>query len=198
MPTCPDVALMFGFYLLLAGYGEVIQVRCLVCSADWDGRVIGVVVSADRLRSQTGASPYPEPLNEARSRSMRGNRRTDTKPEIALRGELHRLGYRYRKDHRLDLPGGVRVRPDIVFTRRRIAVFVDGCFWHVCPDHGTKPARNEWYWTPKLRRNVERDHLVNKALTEAGWRVVRIWEHEDLRSAASQVRTVIEREADAD
>ena len=70
---------------------------------------------------------------------MRANRRTDTKPELALRRELHRQGLRYRKDYRLDLEGA-RVRPDIAFTARRVAVFVDGCFWHVCPEHGTKPA----------------------------------------------------------
>ena len=71
---------------------------------------------------------------------MRANRRTDTKPEMALRRALHRQGYRYRKDYRLDLAEGKRVRPDIAFTARRVAVFVDGCFWHACPEHGTKPA----------------------------------------------------------
>ena len=64
---------------------------------------------------------------------MRANRRTDTKPELALRSALHRQGFRFRKDFRLDLDGGARVRPDIAFTARRVAVFVDGCFWHVCP-----------------------------------------------------------------
>lgn len=77
---------------------------------------------------------------------MRANRRTDTKPELALRRELHRLGYRYRKDLRLDL-GAVKVRPDIVFTARKVAIFVDGCFWHVCPEHGRQPTTNEWYCT---------------------------------------------------
>ena len=72
---------------------------------------------------------------------MRANRRTDTKPELALRHALHRLGYRYRKDYRLDLDGGRRVRPDIAFTARKVAVFVDGCFWHVCPEHGSKPTQ---------------------------------------------------------
>jgi DNA mismatch endonuclease (patch repair protein) len=76
----------------------------------------------------------------------------------------------------MDLPGG-RVRPDVVFTRRKVAIFVDGCFWHVCPTHGREPTHNEWYWTPKLRRNVERDRSADRALGEAGWTVVRIWEH---------------------
>lgn len=122
---------------------------------------------------------------------MRANRRTDTKPEVALRSALHRLGYRYRKDLRLDL-GLVKVRPDIVFTARKVAVFVDGCFWHVCPEHGRQPTTNEWYWSPKLRRNVERDRAVNAALSAAGWQVVRLWEHEDLDSAVAAVTKVME------
>lgn len=128
---------------------------------------------------------------------MQANRRSNTKPEVALRSELHRLGYRYRKDHRLDLPTGVRVRPDIVFTRRKVAVFVDGCFWHVCPEHGRQPTRNEWYWSPKLRRNVERDRRADSALAEAGWHVVRIWEHETLADAVGRVQEVLEHTFDS-
>jgi DNA mismatch endonuclease (patch repair protein) len=118
---------------------------------------------------------------------MRANRRTDTKPELALRSALHRRGYRFRKDHRLDLDGGARVRPDIAFTARRVAVFVDGCFWHVCPQHGRDPAVNEWYWAPKLRRNIERDRAADAALAAAGWQVVRVWEHEPLEAAIGAV-----------
>ncbi|MFG1707438.1 very short patch repair endonuclease [Nonomuraea sp. M3C6] len=129
---------------------------------------------------------YPAPLSEGRSRNMRSNRRADTKPEVALRSALHQLGYRYRKDHRLDLEG-TRVRPDIVFTKKKIAVFVDGCFWHVCPDHGRQPVVNEWYWTPKLRRNIERDRAADVALRAAGWRVVRVWEHVELPEAVALV-----------
>ena len=102
---------------------------------------------------------------------MRGNRRADTKPELALRAALFAMGYRYRKDLRLDLPLR-RVRPDIAFTSRRVAVFVDGCFWHACPEHGSKPKSNEWYWSPKLTKNVERDRAVDDALAEAGWTVL--------------------------
>jgi DNA mismatch endonuclease, patch repair protein len=134
---------------------------------------------------------YPQPLNEGRSANMRANRRTDTKPELALRRALHKRGYRYRKDFRLDLEGGRRVRPDIVFTAKRVAVFVDGCFWHACPEHGSNPRNNEWYWSPKLARNVERDQLNNAALTLAGWTVIRLWEHETLDDAVSAVVTVI-------
>lgn len=145
--------------------------------------------SSDPREQAWAKGTYPKPMNEGRSRNMRANRRTGTKPEVALRKALHSLGYRYRKDLRLDLAEGVRVRPDIVFTARKVAVFVDGCFWHVCPEHGRQPTTNEWYWTPKLRRNMERDRAADAALTKAGWRVVRLWEHESLPSA---VETVIE------
>lgn len=118
---------------------------------------------------------------------MRAIRRANTKPELALRSALHRQGYRFRKDLRLDLAGGVRVRPDIAFTARRVAVFVDGCFWHACPEHGGRPAVNQSYWEPKLRRNVERDRAADAALAAAGWRVVRVWEHVPLADAVAEV-----------
>ena len=124
---------------------------------------------------------------------MRAIRRTDTKPEIALRRALHRQGYRFRKDYRLDLAEGKRVRPDIAFTARRVAVFVDGCFWHACPEHGGKPANNTWYWEPKLRRNVERDRVADAALSAAGWDVVRVWEHEPLDAAVTAVLAALTR-----
>lgn len=122
---------------------------------------------------------------------MRAIRRTGTKPELALRSALHRQGYRFRKDYRLDLASGTRVRPDIAFTARRVAVFVDGCFWHVCPEHGRDPTVNEWYWAPKLRRNMERDRAADAALAAAGWQVVRVWEHEPLDAAIAAVVTAL-------
>jgi DNA mismatch endonuclease (patch repair protein) len=121
---------------------------------------------------------------------MQGNRRADTKPELALRSALHALGYRYRKDFRIDLPQR-RVRPDIAFTRRKVAVFVDGCFWHACPEHGSQPKNNEWYWSPKLRKNVERDRAADDALTQAGWTVVRLWEHVPIDAAVTAVVKVV-------
>jgi DNA mismatch endonuclease (patch repair protein) len=139
----------------------------------------------------TTRARYPHPSSLGRSANMKANRRTDTKPELALRRALHALGYRYRKDYRLDLAGGVRVRPDIVFTARRVAVFVDGCFWHCCPEHGTQPTANTWYWEPKLRRNVERDRAADAALSEAGWTVVRLWEHESLDAAVAEVASAL-------
>ena len=121
---------------------------------------------------------------------MKANRRADTKPELALRSALHALGYRYRKDFRLDLPAR-RVRPDIAFTARKVAVFVDGCFWHACPDHGSQPKNNEWYWSPKLARNVERDRAADAALTQAGWIVVRLWEHVPVTEAVTLVTAAV-------
>lgn len=107
-----------------------------------------------------------------------------------MRRLLHGRGLRFRKDFRLDLPGG-RVRPDVVFTKRKVAVFVDSCFWHVCPEHGREPTSNEWYWTPKLRRNVERDRQQDAWLADAGWSVVRVWEHVPLDDAADRVVAVV-------
>jgi len=125
--------------------------------------------------------------------SMLGNKRTDTKPEVALRSALHASGLRFRKDYRLDL-ASTRVRPDIVFTRARVAVYVDGCFWHSCPEHATTPKRNADYWAPKLARNVERDRQHDIALREAGWTVVRIWEHVPTDDAAAAVTSVLSHE----
>lgn len=121
-----------------------------------------------------------------RSRNMAAIRRTDTKPELALRSALHAQGLRFRKDLRLDV-GGVRPRPDIVFTRVRVAVFVDGCFWHCCPEHSKPPSQNTDYWQPKLARNVERDRLHDQALGAAGWTVIRVWEHEPVGEATERV-----------
>jgi DNA mismatch endonuclease (patch repair protein) len=129
---------------------------------------------------------YPFVADLGRAANMRSNRRSDTKPELALRAALHARGYRYRKDFRLDLPLR-RVRPDIAFTSRRVAVFVDGCFWHACPEHGSQPKNNEWYWSPKLAKNVERDRAVDEALAQAGWTVVRLWEHVPLTDAIAAV-----------
>jgi DNA mismatch endonuclease (patch repair protein) len=121
---------------------------------------------------------------------MRGNRGRDTSPEIALRSVLHRLGYRYRVDAP-PLPG-LRRKADLVFTRRRVAVFVDGCYWHGCPDHFTVPATNSEYWRAKVSRNRERDLDTDQRLCEAGWTPVRVWEHEPLESAVEFVVSVLQ------
>jgi DNA mismatch endonuclease (patch repair protein) len=121
---------------------------------------------------------------------MRANRKTDSRPEANLRRALHARGLRYRKN--LSVPTGVgSVKPDIVFPGPKVAVFVDGCFWHSCPTHGNTPSTNRDYWEPKLRRNQERDEMVTDSLTTAGWMVVRVWEHESITSAATVVETAV-------
>ncbi|MBN9096707.1 MAG: very short patch repair endonuclease [Pseudonocardia sp.] len=118
--------------------------------------------------------------------------RSGTGPEMLLRRELHRRGLRYRVDYRFDLDGLRRRRADIAFTRRRLAVFVDGCFWHSCPEHATFPKANREWWAAKLAGNVARDRDTDQRLAEAGWAVVRIWEHEDVSAAADRVVAVVE------
>lgn len=121
---------------------------------------------------------------------MRSNRRVNTEPERRLRSALHALGLRFRKDHPVQT-AEVDVRPDVVFTRARVCVFCDGCFWHSCPKHATKPKTNAAFWERKLRRNVERDRQVDRALAAAGWTVMRVWEHEDPASAAARIAAVV-------
>lgn len=117
---------------------------------------------------------------------MKRNQKRDTRPERVIRSRLHSLGLRFRVNYRIRL-NNLSVRPDIVFTRRRVAVFIDGCFWHHCPEHGNLPTRNRDYWLPKLQRNMERDRKVNEALGEADWRVVRAWEHENVSDVVARV-----------
>lgn len=125
-----------------------------------------------------------------RSANMRANRRRDTKPELAVRQLLHARGLRYRCDYRVRAADRW-VRPDIVFTRHRIAVFIDGCFWHSCPDHSAVPSVNRDYWKPKLRRNQERDSENTDALAHAGWTVIRAWEHESPPVVADTVHSMV-------
>jgi DNA mismatch endonuclease (patch repair protein) len=122
---------------------------------------------------------------------MTSNRRRDTTPELRLRSALHRRGYRFRVDMRIRTSAGDAPRPDLVFTRRRVAVFVDGCFWHGCADHGSRPKTNRAYWEPKLARNRQRDETNNRALEADGWTVLRIWEHEDLAVAVRLVENAV-------
>ena len=136
--------------------------------------------------------PYPQPTNQWVTKRMRKNGRRDTAPEIAVRSQLHARGLRFRKDMPVRVPGRV-VRPDIVFSRARVAVFVDGCFWHCCPIHGNVPTKNRDYWVPKLARNQMRDRAVDEALRAAGWTVVRAWEHEDPTGIAAKVEKTIKR-----
>jgi len=138
----------------------------------------------------TMAEPRPVGASSPGVRaSMQANRGRDTKPELALRSAAHAMGLRYR----------VSVRPmrdlrrtaDLVFTRARVAVFLDGCFWHGCETHHTVSATNAGYWAEKVIRNRERDRETDRVLVEAGWAVVRVWEHEDPIDAAARIKEVV-------
>jgi DNA mismatch endonuclease, patch repair protein len=116
---------------------------------------------------------------------MQQTGRRDTPPELALRRALHAMGFRYRVDR---APvRGLRRRADIVFPAARVAVFVDGCFWHGCPDHGTWPKSNGAWWRAKIQANKSRDADTNELLAQAGWRVIRVWAHEDPEVAAKEI-----------
>ncbi|KRQ17804.1 very short patch repair endonuclease [Mycobacteroides chelonae] len=117
---------------------------------------------------------------------MRGNRSRDTKPELAVRRLLHASGLRFRVDLRpvREVPR----RADIVFTRARIAVFIDGCFWHGCPAHYVPSKTNTEYWMPKIDLNRTRDRETDSLLTASGWTVLRFWSHEPAESVASAIR----------
>jgi len=149
------------------------------------------------LKAPTFASP---PVSAAARSTMLANRGRDTVPELAIRSRVHRAGLRYRVD--APLPGMPRRRADVLVTRAKIAVFVDGCFWHGCPEHKTSPANNAAWWTTKLARNVERDRETDAHLVALGWRVLRVWEHEDMKQAAKRIveilRPDLAQELDAD
>ena len=127
----------------------------------------------------------PGPLDDVVRRRMQNQRRRDTSLELGLRRRLHALGYRYRVDYRPTK--ALRCRGDVVFTRKKVVVFVDGCFWHGCPTHATAPKNNAAWWQEKLTANVARDHRNTAALRDLGWTVVRIWEHEPAEEAVERV-----------
>ena len=131
----------------------------------------------------------PPASSSAALRRMKATRRRDTKPEIEVRRELHRRGLRYRVD--LAPLVGVRRRADIVFLGPKVAVFIDGCFWHSCPLHATTPKANRDWWIAKLRKNVDRDRDTDRRLAEGGWRVVRAWEHEVPKEVADRIETLV-------
>ncbi len=126
------------------------------------------------------------PTSAHATATMQANRGRDTTPELALRSALHQAGLRFRKNVRLDLPSG-RVRPDIVFSRLKLAVFVDGCFWHGCTAHRTLPKGNADFWETKINGTRRRDVVQKRLLMDAGWTVLRIWEHDVPRPAATLV-----------
>jgi DNA mismatch endonuclease (patch repair protein) len=121
--------------------------------------------------------------------SMRSNRPRDTRPELALRKAMHRLGLRYRVSAR-PLPG-IHRTADVVFVRAKVAVFLDGCFWHGCPEHHTVAITNADYWAEKVRHNRQRDIETDEILSSSGWQVIRVWEHEDTTAAAERIATAV-------
>ena len=151
------------------------------------------VALPDTLSAQSsGAESWASSVDV--TATMRGNRSRDTKPELRLRSCLHALGLRYRVSIR---PlASIRRTADVVFTGAHVAVFVDGCYWHGCPDHYRPAKRNTEFWSEKIEKNRERDSETDRLLKEAGWIVIRIWEHEDASAAAHRVKeTVLSRRA---
>lgn len=140
-------------------------------------------------QARPGTSGVALATDDATRLRMSRQRSRDTNPERVLRSLLHRRGLRYRL-HRRPV-AGLRRQADLVFPGARVAVFVDGCFWHCCPDHATSPKANGAWWAAKLARNVERDRDTDRRLAEASWHVVRVWEHEDPAVAADRVAAVV-------
>ena len=121
---------------------------------------------------------------------MQANRSRDTKPELNVRRALHRLGLRYRVA--IAPEPGLRRRADIVFPRARVAVFIDGCFWHGCPEHGRSSFNyNAEYWPAKIAANIARDADTNARLEQAGWHVLRYWEHENVEDIVAEIRQTV-------
>jgi len=133
--------------------------------------------------------PSPAPSSPGRRRAMQSQRSRDTGPEVALRRALHRRGLRFRV-HQRPLQE-IRRTVDIAFRLVKVAVEVRGCFWHACPDHGTRPRSNAQWWDAKLSRTQQRDRETAARLQEAGWFLIVVWEHEDTEAAAELVTGVV-------
>lgn len=141
-----------------------------------------LLVAAEKADGSWASSPSVRTV-------MRANRSRDTKPELALRSAAHRLGLRYRVD---TAPvKGLRRRADLVFTRARVAVFSDGCYWHGCPEHYRPARKNGQFWDDKISTNRARDQDTDVRLADAGWLVIRVWEHEDPAEAADRIAQAV-------
>jgi DNA mismatch endonuclease (patch repair protein) len=148
------------------------------------------VLAANRGEATSRRRGVPEPSSQVVRDRMVNTKRRDTKPELALRSALHRMGLRFGVDRPIP---GTRRRSDIMFPTEHVAVFVDGCFWHSCPQHGTVPKQNQQWWVDKLAANRSRDEATDAALQADGWTVIRFWEHHDPAAAAKQVRDTVVR-----
>ena len=144
-------------------------------------------------RPQNPPEPERAPPNAALSARMSVLARKDTKPELLLRRALHARGHRYRVQ--FPVPGLARRRIDIAFPARRVAVFVDGCFWHRCPEHCRVPTTNRDWWTWKLEGTVSRDADTVRVLTDMGWTVIRVWEHSNADEMMESVEAHVGRPA---
>ncbi|PZT71926.1 very short patch repair endonuclease [Streptomyces sp. AC1-42W] len=132
------------------------------------------------------------PSSPAVSARMSRQASRDTAPEVAVRKLLHASGYRYRLNERV--PHMSRRTIDIAFTRAKVAVFLDGCFWHGCPEHATQPKSNAEWWRQKLDRNMARDAETTAHLVAEGWTVLRFWEHQAPAAVAEKVAETVDRE----
>ncbi|EPD1496360.1 very short patch repair endonuclease [Pseudomonas aeruginosa] len=133
----------------------------------------------------------PAPASPETSQRMSRTPQRDNPRERALRSELHRRGLRFRLHRRVLVSS--RRSVDIAFPTSRTAVFMDGCFWHGCPAHGTWPKSNAEWWRAKINANIARDRDTDCKLIEAGWTVIRVWEHEDIQTAADRIEAVVRR-----
>jgi DNA mismatch endonuclease, patch repair protein len=131
----------------------------------------------------------PRPSDAATALRMQTQRQRDTYCEVIVRRELYRLGMRYRIDCR-PVPNVPR-RADIVIRPAKVAVFIDGCFWHGCPLHWKPPNRNTVWWTKKIKDNARRDRETTKMLRKLGWLVIRVWEHEAPETVADQIFSAV-------
>jgi len=133
----------------------------------------------------------PTPSSPAVSARMSRQSSRDTGPERALRRALFAAGLRYRVHHLVSLRP--RRHADIAFTRAKVAVFVDGCYWHGCPAHGTSPKANSEWWKAKIERNRLRDRDTDERLMAEGWLAARVWEHENPIEAAAKIAALVRR-----
>lgn len=136
-----------------------------------------------------GAENRPVPKDETVRRNMERQRRRDTDCELMLRKALHAAGFRFRVNY--PVPERPRRTIDIAFTRQRLAIFVDGCFWHGCEEHGVQPKHNAEWWSSKLAANRERDAETTALLVAAGWRVLRLWEHQSVNEQFTLVEQAL-------
>ena len=141
------------------------------------------------MSSEGRRKGVPRASSTEAEKRMRATGRRDTAPEMALRSILHAMGMRYRVD--TSPLKGIRRRADLIFGPAKVAVFVDGCFWHGCPIHGTWPKKNAEFWRDKIETNRRRDADTDRRLEEAGWLAIRVWEHEDPMEAAKRIAATV-------